>query len=164
VGVLLVVVVLAGCEMQGENPKMDHQQAWDELDGLFQQAQTIVGGEWENIDGGARKCGLPSGGSGAQYPFGRFGSGVPVEQQQAVIDEVVRVWSEAGFEPTVIVKPEVKGIVVTEVRYPASGYGVDGLAMQFWVATSATTLDGQTRCVPGDADEINREWQQLHGN
>ena len=161
---LLVVTVLAGCGTRGEDPTMDHKQARDELDGLFQQVQTIVGGEWESLDSGAEKCGLPSGGVGARYGLGRIGPGVPLEQQQAVIDEVVRVWSEAGFEPTVTVKPEVKGIVVTEVRYPASGYGLDGLAMQFWVATSATTLDGQTRCVPGDADEINREWQQLHGN
>lgn len=155
--VVVVVVVLAGCGARGEDPKMDHQEARDEMDGLFQQVQTIVGGEWESLDSGAEDCSLPSGGVGARYGLGRIGPGVAKEQQQAVIDQVVRVWAEAGFESTVTELPPVNGLVVVEVRYPASGYGVDGLAMRFGIGLRSTDLDGQTRCVPGDADEINRK-------
>lgn len=153
-GVLVMVVVLAGCA-GGKDPVMDHTEAKVELEGLFAVAYDRVGGAWESLDRGAEPCTLPSGGTGARYPLTRLGPGVPKEQQQAVIDTVVAGWTKAGFTPTVTDLPPVNGLVVIEVRYPASGYGVDGLAMQFWIAHTGTSLDGQTRCVPGDADKIN---------
>jgi hypothetical protein len=42
------------------------------------------------------------------------------------------------------------------VRYPEYGYGDDGLAVEVGISSNSVLLNGQTRCVPGDADESNR--------
>ena len=139
------------------DPTMDHREAKAELNNLFAAAQDAVGGDWENQDRGAEDCHLLSGAIGAQYPLSRLGPGVPLEQQQKLIDTVASAWSKAGFTTTVSKMPAYKGIVVTEVGYPASGYGVDGLYMVFSIGVNATYLEGQTRCVPGDAAKINSD-------
>ena len=150
--------LLAGCTMpRKDDPTMNHLEAKAELNNLFAAAQTAVGGDWVSQDGGAEDCRLPSGAIGAQYPLSRLGPGVPLEQQQKVIDTVVSAWTKAGFKPTVSKLQANNGIVVTEVGYPASGYGVDGLYMVFGIGVNSTDLDGQTRCVPGDAAKINSD-------
>lgn len=133
---------------------MDHVQAKAEVDDLFSQAQELVGGDWQIADTGAQACSL-DGGTGARYALTRIGSGVPGENTAAIVAGVVDAWTSAGFAPTVSELPPVNGLVVTQVRYPASGNGVDGLYLRFWAGTEATTLEGLTRCVPGDANEIN---------
>lgn len=141
---------------------MDYPQAQAELKKLYAMAQDAVGGTWKYTELGADVCGLPSGAKGAQTGGFSYGPGVPLEQQQAIIDQIVDAWTKAGFVPSVSARPPVKNIVSTQVRYPASGYGVNGFTLSFEVATTASTLDGQTRCVPGDADAINREYQRIH--
>jgi hypothetical protein len=138
---------------------MNHREARSELNNLFAAAQNAVGGEWVNEDRGAEDCTLPSGATGAQYPLARAGSGVPLEQQQKVIDAVVSAWTEAGFEVKVSKLPAYKGIVITEVGYPGAraGSGVDGIYVLFQVSTKGAVLEGQTRCVPGDAAKINSD-------
>ena len=140
-----------------DDPTMNHREAEAELDNQFAAAQNAVGGGWVNQDSGAEDCHLSSGAIGAQYPLSRLGPGVPLEQQQKVIDAVVSAWTKAGFQTTVSKMPAYKGIVVTEVGYPASGYGVDGLYMVLGIGVNATYLDGQTRCVPGNAAKINSD-------
>ena len=140
------------------DPTMDHREAKAELINLFAAAQKAVGGDWDPPeDGGAEDCTLHSGATGAQYALLRLGPGVPLEQQQKVIDTVVSAWTRAGFKPTVSTLPAYKGIVVTEVGYPASGYGIDSLYTVFSLSTNGTALQGQTRCVPGDAAKINSD-------
>ena len=156
VAFLTVACTLAGCAAIGEDPAMDHIEAKAEIDTLFQVVQELVGGEWERHDSGALPCTLPSGSMGTEYKLDRIGPGVPVEQQRAVLDRVAEEWSDKGFELTTYAYPVIKGITVTAMRYPETGYGEDGLAFEFAVASSASTFEGQTRCVPGDADEINR--------
>ena len=163
--VLVLALVLSGCSpavQRGKNPKMDYPQAQAELAKLYALAQDAVGGSWEYTELGADVCGLPSGAKGAQTGGVSYGPGVPLDRQQAIIDQVVAAWTRAGFKPFVLARPPVKTIISTQVRYPASGYGVDGFTLSFEVATTASSLDGQTRCVPGDADAINAEYQRLH--
>jgi hypothetical protein len=163
--VVMATVVLSGCSpavQKGKDPKMDYPQAQAELARLYAMAQDAVGGTWKPMEFGADSCALPSGARGAQTGGGSDGPGVPLEQQRAIIDQVVAAWTRAGFKPFVSARPPVKSIVATQVRYPASGYGVDGFTLSFEIATTASTVDGQTRCVPGDADAINTEYQRLH--
>ena len=47
----------------------------------------------------------------------------------------------------------------TTTRYPASGWGVDGLYLDFRLGEHGTAILGQTRCVPGDYAQINRDYQ-----
>jgi hypothetical protein len=133
---------------------MDHVQAKAEVDDLFAQAQQIVGGDWQVADSGAESCNLVVG-SGARYALTRIGAGIAADQTDSIVKGVVDAWTTAGFAPTVTELPPVNDLVVIQVRYPASGYGVDGLYLQFWAGTEASTLEGLTRCVPGDANEIN---------
>ena len=139
---------------------MDHLEAKAELDNLFAAAQNAVGGDWDPPeDGGAEDCTLPSGAAGVQYLFTRGGPGVPLEQQQKVIDTVVSAWAKAGFKAKVSNLPAYKGVVLTEVGYPGAraGVGIDGIYMLFGLSTNGTALQGQTRCVPGDAAKINSD-------
>jgi hypothetical protein len=158
---LLGVAVLtsAGCAPSTttqEDPNVDHREATAELDELFRIAQDAVGGEWDINDGGAEACALPSGETGAQFGFARYGAGVPLDQQQAVVDAVVAGWTARDFVPT-LGTSTLPDAELTTVRYPASGWGDDGLYLDFHVSDKGSSLLGQTRCVPGDHLEINKE-------
>lgn len=156
---LVSTILLTGCTTTTEkDPTMDHVQAAAELDELFAIAETAVGGEWKNVDRGTGDCTLPSGDTGAQYIFGRFGPGVSTTDQQTVIDIIVDGWAAAGFDTTRF-EFEFEGTTVQEFRYPATGYGTDGLFLQFGININATDLSGQTRCVPGDSSQINQDYQ-----
>jgi hypothetical protein len=149
---------LAGCTTPTKvDPTMNHGEAKAELNDLFTAARDAVGGAWVLQDGGAESCTLPSGATGARYPLARMGPGVPEGQQEKIIDAVVTAWTDAKFTPTVSKKPPINGFVVTEVGYPASGYGIDGLYVVFGIGVNSTDLQGQTRCVPGDAAKINAD-------
>ena len=155
-----VLSLLTGCTMPRKvDPTMDHREAKAELNNLFSAAQDAVGGDWVNQDSGAEDCRLSSGAIGAQYPLARLGPGVPLEQQQKVIDTVVSAWAKAGFKAKVSKLRANNGIVATEVGYPGAraGAGVDGIYMLFGLSTNGTALQGQTRCVPGDAAKINSD-------
>ena len=156
-----VLSLLAGCTMpRKDDPTMDHLEAKAELINLFAAAQKAVGGDWDPPeDGGAEDCTLHSGATGAQYALLRLGPGVPLEQQQKVIEAVVSAWAKAGFKAKVSTLPAYKGIVATEVGYPGAraGAGVDGIYMLLGLSTNGTALEGQTRCVPGDAAKINSD-------
>lgn len=143
---------------------MDHLHALTEADELLVAAQNVLGGEWENADGGADTCVLPSGESGVQYGLTR-GGGNPVGDAQSVaasVTAVATLWTSAGFEPTVIELPALDGLALTEVRYPETGYGVDGLYLSFQATTAGASVQALTRCVPGDAAEINRAWHEAN--
>lgn len=154
-----LLVTLTGCTplFSAEDPKMDHDEAYSELDSLFKVAQDAVGGEWESADSGALDCALPSGDEGAQYAFARKSEGIPKDQQQAIIDLVVAAWTAKELAPTLGSRSS-QGSEITTVRYPASGWGVDGMYFEFRLSERSAGLIGQTRCVPGDLEQINRDY------
>lgn len=156
----LAVAVLSGCAPSATNaddPQMDHTEASAELNELFAIAQDAVGGEWEVADGGAEPCGLPSGDRGVQYGFARYGAGVPLEKQQAVQSTVVSAWTAKDLAPQVGTQ-SIEETTYSTIRYPASGWGVDSLYLDFRLGEHGTAILGQTRCVPGDYAQINRDY------
>ena len=96
---------------------MDGTQAKAEVMALYAPILKLIPGAWEILDTAAESCGLPSGKVGARWNIARIGPGVPVADQQAVIDTVIAAWTKAGFAPTVGVLPTYKDIVITEVNF-----------------------------------------------
>jgi hypothetical protein len=156
--VICAALLLTGCANTSNDPTMDHTEAHDELDALLVAAQNAMGDEWEISDSGAESCTLPSGQTGARYVLARFGTGLPKDHQQPVIDNIVAALNEATFTPTVSTRTE-SGVEVTEISYPETGKGVDGLFVQVNISETRSSVLGQTRCVPGDYAEINRDSQ-----
>jgi hypothetical protein len=150
-----VTLSLSSCSSTAKDPEIDHTEALAELDELFAIAQDAVGGEWERAGGGATPCALPSGMTGAQSSFTRIGPGLPDDQQQSVLDTVEAGWTAAEFIPE-LGSSTLQGADVAIVRYPKSGFGEDGLYLDFRMTVHGSVFEGQTRCVPGDYAEINR--------
>ena len=151
-------IVVAGCVTTTPSERettMDHVEAKAELATLLEAAQNAIGGEWEGSDTGARACGLPGGDEGAAYGLNRRGAGVEQAQQQAVIDAIVAAWADNDVDAVVTTKPEVNDVVVTQLRYPASGVEADGFYAEVWISWRASSVSGQTRCASGDSAEIN---------
>jgi hypothetical protein len=132
---------------------MTHDESAHELNDLFIAAQDTIGGSWENADSAAEACELPSGRTGARAAFGRFGQGVAVEQQRSVVDTIAAAWSEAEFEPTVTTGVDGDAEFF-RIAYPESGQGPDGMYIELKFNENGSAILGQTRCVPGDYDEI----------
>lgn len=135
---------------------MNHAEARAELDAVLTAAQNAVGGEWEMADSGAEACTLPSGDTGARYVLARYGAGLPNDTLQPAVDTIVAVLTDAEFPPTVSTRTE-SGVEVTEIGYPETGKGVDGLFIEVNISENRSSVLGQTRCVPGDYAQINRD-------
>lgn len=134
---------------------MDHVEAKAQLVTLLEAAQDAIGGEWERSDAGAQTCTLAGGGDGASYSLVRLGPAVELTQQQAIVDRVVAAWAEQDVKAFVTTKPEVEGVVVTQVRYPEAEVDPDGFYIELWISDRASNIAGQTRCATGDAADIN---------
>jgi hypothetical protein len=153
---LFAAHALSGCASTNDDPTMTHNESVHELNDLFLAAQDSIGGSWENADSAAEACELASGATGARAAFGRFGQGVAVEQQQSVVDSITAEWSDAGFDPTVTTG--VDGDVdFLRVAYPESGQGPDGMYVELKFNENGSSILGQTRCVPGDYEQIRDE-------
>lgn len=151
-----VLLTMSGCAQEkGEDPDMDYFTARAEMDSLLTTVQDLIGGEWESADRGAGPCPLPSGDTGAQAPLARSGQGVPKERKEALVDQVTALWTEAGFPPVRNEKPLSDGNARITLAYPESGVGQDRVYIPLTVSELASTVDGQTRCVPGDADTLD---------
>ena len=142
---------------------MDATQAHDEIDGVLRGAQQVIGGSWQRLDTGAELCTTASGKKGAVFPFMRIGPGVPAAQRAAILAEVTQQWTAAGFAPTAVQGDTYEGVADDELRYPASGYGTDGVYLSLQLSVNASSAEGQSRCIPGDADKINDERRQQQG-
>ena len=154
----LLSIIVAGCVTTAppqEEKTMDHVEAKAQLVALLETAQDAIGGEWERSDAGAHTCTLAAGGDGAAYGLNRLGPGVAADAQQAIVDEVVAAWLAHDVDAVASTLPEVEGVIVTQVRYPATDVDSDGFFVQLWVSERASTVGGQTRCATGDAAEIN---------
>lgn len=165
VGMLAASLGLTGCTSTEGEPivddaeQMTYTEASAELDSLITTAQDAIGGEWTSADGGAEACELPSGETGARSPFGRFGPGMPKDQLQPVVDVIVAAWTDAGFTPAVTTKMQ-GDVEYTAVGYPETGKGKDGLYVELQINENGSGILGQTRCVPGDYAQINRDYRE----
>jgi hypothetical protein len=72
---------------------------------------------------------------------------------------MLAVLADAGFEATSS-EDTIDGGLVIRGGYPASGTDDAGVGIQFGVSPNGSTLDSMSRCVPGDANEINQQRQE----
>jgi hypothetical protein len=135
---------------------MEYTESAEELNGLFIAAQDTIGGTWEYADSAAEPCDLPSGGTGARAAFGRFGQGVPIDQQRAVADSIAAAWSDTEVTPVVTTGVDGEAEYL-RVAYPESGQLPDGMYVELKFNENGSSILGQTRCVSGDYKQIREE-------
>lgn len=124
--------------------------------GLAQQAQDILGGDWEHQDTGAEQCQLASGEVGARVSLLRLNdAGIPVDQQQAAIDRIAGHWRAVGLDPVRSSRPGIKDVTTLLLTYPASGVTEDGFYIEVGTSTVGSTIDVRSSCGAGDADKLN---------
>lgn len=126
-----------------------------ELRDLFDRVSALVPGDWEITSTGARECTLPDGSTGATSLLLGIGPAVPDADVVPTAERITTLLTEAGYPPVVTDRSPEGGPLVIEGRYPGEGADAAGFGITFGVGTNGSALDGQARCVPGDADEIN---------
>ncbi|GAA2083448.1 hypothetical protein GCM10009840_20040 [Pseudolysinimonas kribbensis] len=132
---------------------MSATAAHDELDGLIGRTQRIFDGAWSSIDTNAEPC--PDGHPGLIFAFGRIGPGSTTPELGERIPQVLALWKDAGHDASVTHSTQ-SGVALTEVRFPpGGGYAADGLYLSLVASAKGTTIDAQSRCVPGDPDAYN---------
>lgn len=156
-----VVVLLTACSpsvpgSQDGNGGADLDIAQAELLALLDEAQTIIGGDWESTLSGARPCGLDSG-AGAQVSQIRGGPGVAEGTEREVASAILAVFADAGYELVTRERTSQNDKLVVEGHYPLNGKDAAGVLFQFGLSANGSSISGYSRCVPGDADAINLE-------
>ncbi|MGL4339583.1 MAG: hypothetical protein ACRCSP_04050, partial [Rhodoglobus sp.] len=113
----------------------------------------------EPLDSGPGQCVLPSGAEGTQTVLSRLGPGVPVDQQEAMVEWVTALWTDAGFPPARDELPRGKGRTSIVLIYPGldQGGGVDGVFLKFEFSERTSSVQGDTRCVPGISGDIDKD-------
>ena len=119
---------------------MTEDESLENLNAIFDEVQTLVGGEWvdEGLDS-PRGC-SQSAGAGVQHSSFRVGT-APSDRTE-VFALVKEHWTELGYTVTERID---EGSVVS-MRLMASK--PDGLDLTFMAADLGMTLDGVSTCVP----------------
>lgn len=170
VAALAGILALAGCSpsersdpIDPEESAVDFEQSRTELLTLLDDAQAVIGGEWEPVEYGARECTTGSNGPGAHMVTDRLGPGVVDGTQRGTAEQLAEVFAAAGYELDLADSTTDDGSLVIIGRYPADGLDENGMGLEFGVGARGTTLSGTSRCVPGDPNQINQERQERDG-
>jgi hypothetical protein len=123
------------------------EQAQAELVELFTRtAEFIGGGEWTTTEYSAEDCdaGSEQGANFAVLMLGDTGSDDP----ESTAKKLAAYWNDLGYETVLAIEPAG----AARVTHPTRD---DGFGIQFGVGPGGMSLDGETGCLPGDADAIN---------
>lgn len=134
---------------------MDYEAAQAELADLVDRVTALVPGDWDITSTGARDCETSGGVQGAQALLLGLGPAVAAGQEQATAAAIEKLLAEEGYETA---RKEVTpdgGTVDIELRYPVEGADATGFGISVTVSARASTVDAQSRCAPGNADQIN---------
>lgn len=143
---IIVALLLTGCaglpglDAPGAETTMTEDESLANLNAVFDDVQTLVGGEWvdEGLDS-PRGC-SQSAGARVQHSNFRVGS-APVDRTE-VFALVKEHWTELGY--TVTERVDERSVV--SMRLMASK--PDGQDLTFIATDLGMTLDGVTTCVP----------------
>lgn len=122
---------------------MTEDESLANLNAIFDEVQTLVGGDWVDEDLDSPRGCSQSAGAGVQHSSFRVGT-APSDRSE-VFDRVKEHWTGLGYTVTERID---EGSVVS-MRLMASK--PDGQDLTFIAADLAMTLDGLTTCVPDDA-------------
>jgi hypothetical protein len=132
---------------------------WDEFDARAEAVQAVVGGEWLASDTAARLCAT----EGVQWVISRFGPPTSAGNRDRVLTALTSQWRATGWRPERIATTgDFPG---SQLRYPAASTMSDGFFVRFRTNANGSSLQMQTPCTPGDADQLNREkYAEKHTN
>lgn len=148
-----VVMLLGGCAPTADAAA--YEQSTGDLRALVDAVAATVPGEWEITATGARPCTLPGGGTGATLLLLGLGPGVEPGTERETADRIATILTDAGYDIVLSDRSLADGPLVLEGRSPGAGADPEGF-MVFDVSERASTVQGQARCAPGDANQINR--------
>lgn len=131
---------------------MDYEAAQAELADLVDRVTALVPGDWDITSTGARDCETSG---GAQALLLGLGPGVAEGQEQATAAAIEKLLAEEGYETARREVTPDGGTVDIELRYPVEGADATGFGIAVSVSARASTVDAQSRCADGDADQIN---------
>ena len=151
--VLLPLILLTGCASSpdGTDPTMTPEQAQQQLTELFSTTSALVVGDWNLEFNGARDCTTQAGQVGVVFDLVGLGPGSADPGSAA--DQVAALWTDRGH-------PVTRSVIDSNAIRLLSPDDADGFGLEFTVNDRASTLDGSTPCVPGDAAALNRARQQ----
>lgn len=132
-----IVLALSGCAVAPVSEGSD-SEARDRFLALIDDAQRLVGGDWQVLDDPTpRECVIPLWVGGHRFPALRIGdapAAVP-----AAAERVEQAWSAAGMRVT---RTDIGEVI--EVK----GETADGEVLVLRVSASASTLLGESECRP----------------
>ena len=143
---LIAAALLSGCAglpgtpAPGAETTMTEEQSLTNLNTVFDDVQSLVGGEWVDEDLDSPRGCSQSAGAGVQHSSFRVGT-APSDRLE-VFALVKEHWTELGYT---ITERLDEGSVVS-MRLMASK--PDGQDLTFMAADLGMTLDGVTACVP----------------
>jgi len=145
IAAVAAVLALVGCATEGQSD-MTAETARDELAALFDETETLLGGDWENRDDPAPyECTTAGGGVGVQYAFSRLGDGATDEATiDAHLDEVAALWGEHGYETEVVREGDLGPRLV--------GGNDRRSRITFAMSTEGSFLSGGSDCEPGSPE------------
>ena len=148
--VLLTATVLTGC---GSGIGTTAEEAKKSVVAFVDSSTTALGDGWEVDSGpGLGKCDRGPGLGGISYVYIKYGPAGP--DPAADVDTVEQLWKRQG---------------VTTERYESGGSdpvrGVRGTggpvgSIDFLASSEGYSIEGDSRCVAGDFDEISRDSQE----
>lgn len=135
----VALLSLSGCALQSPSEASD-AEARDRFIAVLDEAQRTVGGAWDvQDDPTSRDCVVPVWVAGHRYPALRVGDAPRSVDRSA--DAVERLWRDEGMT----VERAVVGDVI-EVKATSEF----GELYVFRVSESASTLQGESECRPGE--------------
>lgn len=162
-----ICLALAGCSNVSapKEPRMTAsddraaKQVWERANSEVEASQSIVTGDWLASDTAARECGS----DGVQWVLTRFGPGSAVAERGRLFEELTARWEARGWRPEE--SATTGDHAGAELRYPAASTLDDGFFVEFRTNENGSTLQMQTPCTPGDANQLNREkYAEKHTN
>ena len=118
---------------------MTPQESRDDLTAVFENAQSLVGGEWQvQTDDAPRPCRLVNGTEGVQFSQFRY-AGSTMSTADAV-SLITAEWETLGFELSS--REDTGAVTLTRVFATAS----DGRNLQFTAGENSMTLEGVSAC------------------
>lgn len=134
---VIAATALAGCAVAPVSVVSD-AEARDRFVALVDDAQELVGGDWQVLDDPTpRECVIPLWVGGERYPALRIGDAPAAPS--AAAERVEQAWSAAGFRVT---RTDIGDVI--EVK----GETAHGELIVLRVSASASTLLGESECRP----------------
>jgi hypothetical protein len=123
------------------------------LDAIVAATTARAGGEWEVTHLAAEQCTLAGGSTGVTFPiYAEQPEGAT--DPRSVLESVRELWMSEYGVATAEIRERDPAVGSTELSVPRSD---DSLWISLRVSFNAMSISSDSQCVPGDAQQINRD-------